>query len=97
MFDIYVVYNCYEGKGKEFVKRVTEEGIADAIRNEDGCIKYDYYIDYSNNDKVLLIEQWESQEHQKVHMTQPHIADLLKIKDECVANVTAGKFHTENL
>lgn len=97
MFDIYVVYNCYEGKGKEFVKSVTDAGIADAIRNEDGCIKYDYYLNYDNPDKVLLIEQWETPEHQKVHMTQPHMEGLMKIKDECVKSVALGRFHTENL
>ena len=74
MFDIYVVYTCVEGRAEEFVKRVTESGIADAIRNEDGCIRYDYYLKYGSTNEVLLIEKWESAEHQKVHMTQPHMA-----------------------
>ena len=96
MFKIYVVYECKPGKAQEFVKRVTDDGIADAIRNEDGCLQYDYYLKYAS-DEVLLIEKWESADHQKVHMTQPHMAELKKISGECVANVTVGKFHTENL
>ena len=96
MFNIYVVYECKPGKAQEFVKRVTDDGIADAIRNEDGCLQYDYYLKYAS-DEVLLLEKWESQEHQKVHMTQPHMADLIKIKDECVAYVTVGEFYTVDL
>ena len=97
MFDIYVIYNCFEGKGKEFVSRVTAAGIADVIRAEEGCIRYDYYLNYNSPDKVLLIEGWESPEHQKVHMTQPHMADLMKIKNECVVDVKIGKFELSEL
>ena len=44
MYTIYVVFDCIPGKREAFVERVKKEGILAAVREEDGCKKYDYYL-----------------------------------------------------
>ncbi len=39
MYKIYVIFNCYDGKREEYIKKIKVEGILDAIRAENGCIK----------------------------------------------------------
>lgn len=95
MFKIYVVFDCLPGKREDYIKRIKEEGILSAIRAEDGCIKYDYYLSEKDENQILLIEQWESKQHQQIHLDQPHMARLRSFKNDYVANTTLGEFKTE--
>ena len=84
MYTIYVIFKCYPGKREAFVKRVREEGVLDAIRAEDGCHRYDYYFSEEDENEIMLIEAWETKQHQQVHIGQPHMATLRSFKDEYV-------------
>ena len=97
-FTILVIYNAKkEGDREAFVKELSEKGVLDAIRSEDGCIAYDYY--YSNEDKKILAlyEKWESPEHQKVHMTQPHMKTAMEIKSKYIESVQLKKIDISDL
>jgi quinol monooxygenase YgiN len=41
----------------------------------------------------MLYEIWESKEHQGVHMTQPHMADAMNIKNKYISSVTLKKLN----
>lgn len=92
MYTIYVVFNCHEGKREEFIQRVHEEGVVDAIRAENGCIRYDYYLSEKDPNEILLIEAWETQTHQQVHLEQPHMDTLRSFKNDYIAKTTLGEF-----
>ncbi len=91
MYTIYVKFDCLEGKREAFVERMKSEGILDAIRNEDGCIKYDYYYSEKDTCELLLIEQWKTKEHQQVHCTQPHMDKMREFKDDYIINTVLGE------
>ena len=40
---------------------------------------------------VLLIEQWETEEHQRVHMQQPHMTRLRELKAQYIDDTEMGK------
>ncbi len=92
MYTIYVVFNCYPDKREAFVQRVKEEGIVDAVRAEDGCIRYDYYFSEKDPNELLLIEAWESQRHQQIHIEQPHMEKLRSFKGDYIETTTLGEF-----
>ena len=92
MYNIFVIFKCIEGKREAFVERVKAEGILDMIRGEDGCIRYDYYYSDSDPCELLLIEAWESKEHQQVHIGQPHMATLRSLKAGRVESGKLGEF-----
>ena len=92
MYTIYVKFTCLEGKREAFVERVKEEGILAAIRAEDGCIKYDYYFSESDPNELLLIEAWQTKEHQQIHIGQPHMAKLRDLKDGYITSGKLGEF-----
>lgn len=95
MFTIYVKFECQEGKREAFVQRVREEGILDAIRAEDGCYRYDYYFSEENPNELLLLEAWESKQHQEVHMTQPHMELLRKLNAEHIISAALGEYEVK--
>lgn len=92
MYTIYVVFECVPGKREEYIEKLKAEGVVDAIRNEDGCIRYDYYFSEKNENEILLIEAWKSKRHQEIHMEQPHMLDFLKFKPEYVLSTKLGEF-----
>ena len=95
MYTIYVVFNCLPGKREGFVEAVKREGILDAIRAEDGCIRYDYYFSDSDANELLLIEAWETKRHQQIHIEQPHMARLREIKGDYVVSTKLGEFEVK--
>jgi len=86
MYSIYVKFECLPQKREAFVERVKSTGILDAIRAENGCIKYDYYFSVEDPNELLLIEFWESKEHQQIHIQQPHMAKLREFNGEYIGD-----------
>ena len=92
MYRIYVIFKCFPGKREAFVEKVQAEGIVSAVREEDGCIQYDYYFSEKDDCELMLIEAWESKEAQQIHIQQPHMARLREIKEDYVDSTTLGEF-----
>lgn len=92
MYTIYVNFICHPGKREAFVERMKSEGVLEAVRAEDGCIRYDYYYADKNPDELLLIEAWETKEHQQVHIGQPHMATLRSFRNDYIASSKLGEF-----
>ncbi len=84
---LLVTYTAKPGMGDAFLREVADRGILAKIRQEDGCLAYEYYRSAEDPEKILLLERWESPFHQKVHMSQPHMAELSQLKDSYIADV----------
>ena len=91
MYTIYVKFTCIPGKREAYIQKVKDAGILAAIRAEDGCVKYDYYLSERDANELLLIEQWESRQHQQIHLTQPHMALLRQFKGDYVTDTVLGE------
>ena len=86
-----------EGSREKAVKEMAESGVLAAIRNEDGCLTYDYYLPVEDGKTMVLYEEWESAEHQKIHMTQPHMKTAMEImgkytKSTVIKRLTVSEF-----
>ena len=91
MYTIYVKFTCLPQKREAFIEKVKADGILEAVRGEDGCIKYDYYLSEKDPNELLLIEQWESKQHQQTHIAQPHMVQLRSFKDDYITNTLLGE------
>lgn len=85
MLLFHVTYTMKPGQRETFLKKVEAQGILDAVRQEDGCLQYAYYLPAQEDNTLLLVERWRDRAAQQVHLTTPHMAALAKIKAECVA------------
>ena len=92
MYKIYVIFNCVPGKREDYIKKIKAESILDAILAEDGCIKYEYYFSEKDQNQILLIEEWESKQHQQVHLEQEHMVRLRSFKNDFVLETVLGEF-----
>ena len=97
---LYVKYQAKPGCREMFIREELEENPIiekdlTAIRQEPGCLAYDYYFSAQDENELLLIERWQSAEHQRVHMQQPHMQQLRAIKEQYVDSTTLGKVRLE--
>ena len=93
---LYVRYTAKDGCREAFVREIVETGILTLIRQEAGCLAYDYYFSAQDENVVLLIERWESAEHQRIHMQQPHMTRLREIKDKYITATKLGRVRLED-
>ena len=81
---VLITYHTKPGCKERFVNAVTSAGLLNAIRAENGCRGYRYFYPAEQADAILLMEEWESKRHQEIHMTQPHMKELMQLKAEYV-------------
>ena len=91
MYTIYVKFTCLPNKRAAFIQKVRETGVLDAIRYENGCVKYDYYLSEEDPNELLLLEQWESKPHQQTHIAQPHMVRLRELKPDYITETILGE------
>ena len=92
---LYVRYLSKPGCRETFLRQLTTHGIIDAIRREDGCLRYDYFLSVQNADEILLVEQWQTEEQQQAHLRAPHMDRLRRLKSEYVADARLGRVHLD--
>ncbi|MCI6043746.1 antibiotic biosynthesis monooxygenase [bacterium] len=75
----------YKGTGsaaKQFAKEMIESGTVDAIRNEAGNLRYDYFLPLDDEETVLLIDSWENQEAIDVHHASPMMNTIVELREK---------------
>ena len=58
---VNIYYRGINGNARKFAEEMENSGIADAVRKEEGNIKYDYFFPMADLETVLLIDCWEDQ------------------------------------
>lgn len=86
MLLIQVTYTMRPGQREAFVRKIRETGILDAIRGEDGCLGYSYYLPEEEDGTLLLVEKWTDAQAQKAHLETPHMKQMAAFKPEYVAD-----------
>ena len=51
-------YTGKNGSARAFAEEMTASGTVEAIRKEDGNLRYEYYFSFDDSDTVLLIDEW---------------------------------------
>lgn len=92
MFGINVTYTMKPGKRDAFLQQVAASGAHQAVRQEEGCLQYDYFISVEDPDRLLLVEKWTSRGAQQVHMTQPHMDQIRAIKEACAVDAVLESY-----
>jgi len=89
---VNVRYMIKPGKRDEFLRKVTEEGIAGASRAEPGNIQYEYYIPVNSDNDLFLMELWASAEAITAHGQTAHYKRLQDMKKDYITDVTIEKY-----
>lgn len=92
MYTIAVKFICFDNKREEYIELLKKEGIVADVRNEEGCISYEYYFSESNKNEILLIEKWDCKESQIKHVDLPHMVKMRTFKGDYVKSTEIIEF-----
>lgn len=92
---LLVTYQARPGCREGFLRQLAAEGIIDAIRQEDGCLRYDYYLSIQDENEILLVEQWQTEAQQQAHLRRPHMEQLREIKEQYVSDTRLQRVRTD--
>ncbi len=79
---INIYYKGENGSAKAFAMEMIESGTVDAIRNEKGNIRYDYFFPMDDAQTLLLIDSWENQEAIDNHHKTPMMNKITELREK---------------
>ena len=95
MITVNLYYKGIKGNARAFVDEMESSGIADAIRAEEGNLRYEYFQPLGDPETVLLIDSWSDQEAIDVHHVSPMMKQLSELRDKYDLHMTVERFVSE--
>ncbi len=92
MIVLNVTYKCKPDMRGKFLERIILEGLDKASREEEGNMKYDYYIPTDGSGDLLLVEKWRDAAALAEHGQMPHFKRLGELKTEYVDDTVIEKY-----
>lgn len=93
---VNLYYTGKDGAARKFAEEMEASGTADAIRAEEGNVRYRYFQPLDDPETVLLIDAWENQEAIDVHHASPMMAKIAELRDEYDLHMTAERYVTDD-
>ena len=79
---VNIYYTGKNGSARKFAEEMISSGTVEAIRNESGNIRYDYFYPIDDPETLLLIDSWENQETLDAHHRTPMMKDIARLRDK---------------
>jgi len=97
MITVNLYYKGQNGSAQAFVREMEESGVADAIRAEEGNLRYQYFQPLNDPETVLLIDSWRDQATIDAHHASPMMARLASLREKYDLHMTAERFISDEL
>ena len=85
-------YTGKKGSAKAFAEEMTSSGTVDAIRNENGNLRYEYYLSFDDPETVLLIDEWTDQAAIDRHHASPMMQKITELRDKYDLHMTVERY-----
>ena len=79
---IQILYTGDNGSARKFAKEMVSLGIVAGIRKERGNLRYEYYFPMEDEESVLLVDEWESQEALDAHHASPLMGQIAALREK---------------
>ena len=85
-------YTGKNGSAKAFAEEMTKSGTVDVIRQEDGNLRYEYYLSFDDPETVLLIDEWTDQAAIDRHHASPMMQKIAELRDKYDLHMTVERY-----
>ena len=85
-------YTGKNGSARAFAEEMTKSGTVDAIRKENGNLRYEYYLSFDDPETVLLVNEWEDQEAIDRHHASPMMQKIAELRDKYDLHMTVERY-----
>ena len=85
-------YTGIDGNARKFAEEMISSGTVDAIRAEEGNLKYEYYQSLDDPETILLIDSWVNQEAIDKHHATPMMDTIAKLREKYDLHMTVERY-----
>lgn len=94
---INIYYTGKDGSAKKFAEEMVSKGIVNRVRSEDGNEKYEYFFPMDDNETILLIDRWKSQEALDTHHKSPMMKEIADLRNKYGLHMKVEQYTERNL
>ena len=85
-------YTGKNGSARDFAEEMTNSGTVEAIRKEDGNLRYEYYLSFDDPETVLLIDEWTDQAAIDRHHASPMMQKIVELRNKYDLHMTVERY-----
>ena len=85
-------YTGTDGNARKFAEEMISSGTVDAIRAEEGNLRYEYYQSMDDPETILLIDSWVNQEAIDKHHATPMMDTIAKLREKYDLHMTVERY-----
>ena len=97
MITVHLFYQGQNGSARAFAAEMESSGIAEAIRQEPGNLRYAYYQPLDDPETILLIDSWRDQASIDAHHASPMMVQLAALREKYDLHMQAERFVSEEV
>ena len=90
-------YTGTDGNARKFAEEMISSGTVDAIRAEEGNLRYEYYQSLDDPETVLLIDSWASQKAIDAHHATPMMATIAMLREKYDLHMTVERYTSADM
>ncbi len=86
-------YTGVNGSARAFAEEMIASGTVDAIRAEEGNLRYEYYQSMDDPETILLVDSWANQEAIDAHHASPMMATIASLREKYDLHMTVERYN----
>ena len=94
---VNIYYSGKNGAARRFAEEMIASGTVDAIRAENGNIRYDYFFPLEDQETVLLVDSWESQEAIDLHHATPMMDTIINLREKYDLHMRVERYVSDDV
>ena len=94
---VNLYYHGKNGKARLFAEEMERSGIAEAIRAEEGNLRYRYFVPLDDPETILLIDSWRDQAAIDTHHASPMMQQLAALREKYDLHMEAERFSSADM
>lgn len=93
---VNIYYKGENGAARKFAEEMISGGTVDAIRNEEGNIRYDYFYPINDKETILLIDSWKSQKDIDIHHQSQMMKTIIALREKYNLHMIVERYRSED-
>ena len=85
-------YTGTDGSARAFAEEMISSGTVDAIRSEEGNLRYEYFQSLDDPETILLIDSWANQAAIDAHHATPMMETIAALREKYDLHMTVERY-----
>ena len=90
-------YTGTDGSARAFAEEMISSGTVDAIRAEEGNLRYEYFQSLDDPETILLIDSWADQAAIDAHHATPMMETIAALREKYDLHMTVERYTRADL